>query len=360
MTPPARPLRILHLLGHEPDYQTERAVQALSRGGSLNVVPELHRIGRGGRWRHLPAAAWGLRSAARDFDLVHCWDEPALTAAATAGARRVVYSPQRFPDRRGVGWLRAVMGYRDVQVVCPTATLRRHLAERGVPLDRVHLVRPGVDFSLVNRRRDAGLRAALGIAAGDYVLLAPGESTAAADHRLAVWTGSILGVLDPAVRVLLLGRGPQARAAIVLAGKLGQPGLVRPADARLGRRVAVEELLPAADAVLVTATGPAATLPVAACMAAALPIVSTVTPTLAELLEDRHTALMVYRPRPRLLAERVLALREDAKLQWQIADTARAEAYEFLSLTRFLAAWRDVYRQVAGGGRVELAEHAVT
>ena len=183
MTPTDRPTRVLHLLGREPDSQTERAVQALSRGGSLNAVPVRHRIGRGGRWRHLPAAAWGLRSVAGDVDLVHCWDDPALTAAAMAGARRIVYSPQQFPDRRSVGWLRAVMGYRDVQVVCPTATMRRYLAERGVPLDRVHLVRPGVDFSLVRRRRDPALRAALGIGPDDFVLLAPGESTDAADHH---------------------------------------------------------------------------------------------------------------------------------------------------------------------------------
>jgi glycosyltransferase involved in cell wall biosynthesis len=91
-------------------------------------------------------------------------------------------------------------------------------------------------------------------------------------------------------------------------------------------------------------------------MAAGLPIVSTVTYTVAELLEDRHTALMVPKPEARLIARRVLDLRADPGLQWSIADVARTEAYEYFSLTRFLEQWRGVYRQVAEGKQVEVVE----
>jgi len=77
----------------------------------------------------------------------------------------------------------------------------------------------------------------------------------------------------------------------------------------------------------VTARGRVATLPIAICMAAALPIVSTVTYTVSELLEDRHTALMAPPGKPRLLARRVLDLLEDPTAQWSIADMARTEAY---------------------------------
>ena len=137
-----------------------------------------------------------------------------------------------------------------------------------------------------------------------------------------------------------------------------QHGLMEVAQRELRRRVPFEQLISATDAVLVTATGPAPTLPLAVCMAAALPIVALVTPTTSELLEDRHTALMVGRAAPRLLAQRVLDLRSDPGLQWTISDMARTESYEYFSMTRFLSQWRAVYSQVASGQTVEVPQQA--
>jgi glycosyltransferase involved in cell wall biosynthesis len=361
-----RPIRVLHLLGRPPDYQTARAVEPLSRADALARGPELSGVvvdradvGPGGRWRDRPAAVLGLRRLVRDLDLVHCWDERALTVAAFAGARRVVYSPQAVPDAAGVRWLRAVMGYRDVQVVCPSAAARRLLVSRGVPLDRCHLVRPGVDFARVRRRPDPAARAALGLAPDDFVVVAPGESTDAADHFLAAWTTSILHVLDTRWRLLLWGRGPRAAYVAARARRLAQPRLLVVADERAAAvrpGAAHEDLLAAADAALVTASGPMASLPVAAAMAAGLPIVSVTTAATAELLEDRHTALMVRDPKPRLLAEKLLSLREDAALRWKVADAAKAEAYALWPLSAFMARWRAVYAQAAAGKRVELAD----
>ncbi len=123
-------------------------------------------------------------------------------------------------------------------------------------------------------------------------------------------------------------------------------------------RVDFEELLPAADTIIVSSTGAAATLPVSIAMAAGLPIVATVTYTTSELLEDRHTALMTQPRVPRRLAQRVLDLHENASLQWSIADMARTEAYEFFAHTRFVEQYRAVYRQVMSGEGVTVPEQA--
>ena len=128
------------------------------------------------------------------------------------------------------------------------------------------------------------------------------------------------------------------------------------AEQRLGRAVQFEELLPAADTALVAATGPVPTLPVAYCMAAGLPTVAAVTYTVAELLEDRHTALMCPKDAPRLLARRVLDLAEDARLRWSLSDMARTEAFEFFAQTRFVNQYRVLYQQVAAGEPVDLPE----
>ena len=347
--------RVLHLHDADADYQTRRGVEALTRGAGRGFDARAETLG-GGWSTFLRFNGRGAARSAGGAAVVHAWGGKALASAVLSGAGRIVYSPTTFPSRRAVRWLRAAMDYRDVQVVCATATQRRRFVEGGVPLGRCHLIRPGVDFARVRRRRDPGLRAALGFAEGDHVVFAPGESTRAAAHEDAVWAGAIASILDPRVKVLLWGRGERVVAAAARARQLVGGSLLSVATSRLGGAVEYEGLLAAVDSVMVTARGPVATLPIAVCMAAGLPIVSTVTYTVAELLEDRHTALMVPRHSAPRLARRLIDLREDAGTQWSIADVARTEAYEYFSLTRFLDQWRGVYRQVGAGQAVEVVE----
>ena len=340
--------RVLHLLPVDPDFQTARSVSALQTepDHASRVV------------RRLPNAVAEIRKG-HPFraDVVHAWGMKSLTTAVLGARSPVVYSPTSFPTARGAGWLRAVMAYRDVHAVCSTATQRRVLVERGVPIGRCHLIRPGVDFARVRRRRDPELRRRLGFSESDYVVLAAGESTRPSAHGTAVWAVSIANFVDPRFKLLIWGRGVRAEAAVRRAQSLGG-GLLAAAETALGRSIEFEELLPAADAVLVTARGPVPTLPIAVCMAAALPIVSTVTYTVAELLEDRHTAVMVPRPSARLIARKLLDLRDDSRTQWSIADMARTEAYEYFSSTRFREQFRALYQQAAAGQKVDVPEPA--
>jgi glycosyltransferase involved in cell wall biosynthesis len=257
-----------------------------------------------------------------------------------------VFSPPPALSRRQTAWLRAVDSVRPLHVVCPTATLRRICVERGLPIDRVHLIRPGVDFSKIRRRRSAEFRTALGFSDADFVLLAAGESTPNAAHRDAVWAAAILNFLDPRYKLLLWGRGGQTDALRRFAERLGQPDAVRFAERLLGRSLEFEDLMPAVDAALVPARGAVAILPVAICMAAGLPIVANVTYTVSELLEDRHTAVMCAKRSPKAMAQKLLELRGDSSLQWSITDRARTEAYEYFSVSRFLREHREMYQRI--------------
>src|SRR4029079_19176372 len=116
--------------------------------------------------------------------------------------------------------------YRRVEVVSPTATLRRVMVERGVGIERCHMIRPGVDFGKVKRRRDPELRAALGFGENDRVILAAGESTRAAAHTDAPWAVGILHVADPKYRLLVWGRGLQGRQVRELGERWRLPGLM--------------------------------------------------------------------------------------------------------------------------------------
>lgn len=336
--------RVLHVHDRDADFQTARGAAQLIAGLGTGFEARAVTVGAAGDHYNTAVAAFRLRRLAGEYDIAHAWGMRALIAVAFGAFRRVVFSPGEFPTRRHVRWLRAVMDYRDVTVACPTATIRRALVERGVPVERCVLVRPGVDFSRVRPRRDPALRAALGFDDANTVLMTVGESTYAADHRTAVWAATIHNVLDRKTRVLAWGRGDRAASVSRFGTRLGQPELVTLAERRLGRRVEFEEILPAADVLVVSARGPVSTLPVAIGMASGVAIAAAVTPTVAELLEDRHTAVMCPPGDARLLAQRIAQLREDERLRWKLADTARTEAYEFFPLTRFLGEMRGVYR----------------
>lgn len=170
-------VRVLQLLSSNADFQTQRCVRLLNKSIGGEFAVQTRTLGRGGDYGSLPAAWFYLRREARDFDLIHAWGAATLSVAAMGAGHRLIYSPGERVRGISLRWLRAIMDYRDVQLVCPTATLRRTYVSHGVPLDRCHLIRPGVDFSLINRRRDPALRAALGLAEDDYVMLAAGEST---------------------------------------------------------------------------------------------------------------------------------------------------------------------------------------
>jgi glycosyltransferase involved in cell wall biosynthesis len=204
------------------------------------------------------------------------------------------------------------------------------------------------------------LRRRLGLSDEHRVLIAPGESTRAAAHAAAFWAVSILNYLDTRYHLLCWGRGQQIGAIRRFAAGLKQPELLCLAEERLGESIEFETLCSAADGALVTATDPVPTLPVAVCMASGLPIVATATYTVSELLEDRHSALMLSKATARSLGQRVLDLWIDPRQTASIRDTARTEAYEFFSQSRFVNQYRQVYRQIAGGQPVSIDEPSST
>jgi len=337
--------RTLFLHDQQPSLQTQRAIYALTSGSYRDNI--IRTLGAGGDFLNSFSAAWSLRGLARECDFVHVFGDRALVPAAFAPFRRIIYTPTQAPTRRHLCFLRAVAHYRDLHLICPTITLHRTLVTAGLSPERCHLIRPGVNFGRINPRRDSIIRKALGFDDSHDVLLLPGESTSGANHEQATWAAGILNVLDHRTRVLIWGRGPRAAAALNFGRRMNQPELVTCAEERLGRPVDFEELLSAVDAAVVAATGPVDTLAIAQCMAAALPIVATVTPTVAELLEDRHTALMCAPNVPRLLAGRILDLRADKELRRKLTDTARSEAYEFFPQTKFVAEHQAMYARVA-------------
>jgi hypothetical protein len=265
-------MRVILLLDEGADFQAGRSAAQIARGLGDGFTTEVQRIGPGQTYFNAVDAVLRLRRISRDGTMIHAFGTSALTVAAMSGAQRILFTPPPEMRMSTLRWIRAAMAYRDVQVICSTSTQRRQCVEQGVPLERCHLIRPGVDFARIQRRRNDEFRTALGFTRDDFVMLAVGESTRPADHRATAWTASILHTLDPRYKMLLWGRGEMAGSVQQFGTALSHPQLIHCAEGRLKRPVEFEELLCATDLVLVSASGPVATLPISICMASALPI----------------------------------------------------------------------------------------
>ncbi|HTW94968.1 MAG TPA: glycosyltransferase [Tepidisphaeraceae bacterium] len=257
--------------------------------------------------------------------VVHAWGRRALLAAVIMGSSRIVYSCG--PEPKWTPLQDMLIRRGATTVVCPTNTLRELHIAHGIPSPRIRVIRPPVvsDASLT--------RADLGFAKSDIVILAAGESTWAANHAAAVWCVSILERLDPRYRLLLWGRGPLAERAAAFGAQFGQRDMVVVAEQRLGRQVDFCSLIPLSDLMLNTPRASAATAPVVQALSTGLPIVSTRDPTATELLQDGVNALLAEAATPKLLAQRVMDLRQSPPLK----------KTPLPSLDDFLAAYRLLY-----------------
>ncbi len=349
-------IRVLQFLEENADFETREGVRQLVHGLGEGFHAEAITF-RGGGLASAAQAIRQLRGRRGQFDLVHAWGNEALRAASLGWSGPILYSPPPLPTDRMLRWLRAAMAYRGVHVVCATTFQHRRCLQRGISPEACGLIRPGVDFGRLRRRRDEDLRRRLRLEPDDFTLLLAGESTAAASHLEGLWAAGILHVMDWRYKVIVWGRGPLGERLKRQGRRMGAPKALRFATEELGTGCDFDQLLPAADLVLAPARGPVHTLPIAWCMGAGLPIVATASPVVSELLEDHHTALMTREPTPRQIARRILELRDEPSLQWSIADRARAEAYDYFSQSRFLDEYRQSYLRLLNRGEAPQASN---
>jgi len=354
-------IRVLHLFCRPSTFQTEHGVSLLSDPTAGGFHSATLTIGRGGDFRSALGAAANLRFGHSGFELVHAWDARSFIAAVASGLPVIFSPPGRF--RRGTwSWL-ATSAYHDVHVVSPTRWGCDAQVREGLARERCHVIVPGYETAGRPAGVDAGLRARLGILPSQFVILAPGESSRSARHRVAWHAAAILRVLDDRFRMLIWGRGPEARLIRDLSAKVKQPDLVIEAEKRLGHEVSLDELAGAADVALFTGSSDASTLPLAVCASAGLPIVATESAALGELWGGQG---LVVLPRKdvRTLAQTILELQEDPGRRAVLGNAARARAGEIFDPGRFVREYGELYQRVAAhrgatvGGSRERVEAA--
>ncbi len=89
-------------------------------------------------------------------------------------------------------------------------------------------------------------------------------------------------------------------------------------------------------------------------MAGNVPMVGEATYAQCEVLEDRHSALLVKPGDSVHLARRIAQVVTDSQLAWKLRDTARHEAFSYFSKVRYGQSLQQVYQQVISGQQVQV------
>jgi glycosyltransferase involved in cell wall biosynthesis len=287
----------------------------------------------------------GLRKLLRRErpDLLHIHSRPGDAAAIWAGhweKRQMVYT--RRNDTHPGLIERYIKLKKFIKIVTPSQSIRRALAEVGVPSERLVSIPCAVDGERFKPGRpdherfqaDFGLR-------GDGPVLA----------MVANWVpnkghGVLFGALQaivakhPTVRVLIFGRGPAKDEMQREVKRRELDNYVR----FEGFRPDLENILPHVDMLIHPSFEDAMAVALLEAAASGVPIVASRIGGIPDIVRDRFNGYLVKPGDSINLARHIVALLDDRDQLLQFGRTGREMMLENFNVDRLLAGYRDIYR----------------
>ncbi len=277
--------------------------------------------------------------------MLHAWGVEAAWACAVAASDSPLLLTLLDPSLldHHPGWGRP-LPLRCV-VVAGSRTLRGRLLTAGVAPDRVAVVRGAIDFGAVNRARDEGLRARV-VGDAKPVVLMSGPASRSGGQWQGLWAAAIVKHVRHDLTVIVPCDSRERRRIVRFSDRIGVPGVLTLPDPGLGW----PQLAACADVLMIPATGDVCIEPLAAAMAAGIPIVGGAVHSVAEIIADGMNGLLCTHSGPRQLAARLLVALEDETLRGRVTETARGQAYEVFGVRTFADNYRRIYQNLLSGG----------
>lgn len=285
-----------------------------------------------------------LRQVDREFDLVDGQflypDGVAAVRLAIELGRPVVLTARgsdvnvALDERLAGRWIRWAAD-RAAAIIAVSRALRDRMAERGLPADKITVLRNGVDLELFKPGDRVALRSECGFEGS--VLLAVGNLVPEKGHELALQTLARL----PGASLVILGQGPEESRLRALAASLGITGRVRwlppvPQD-RLARYYA------AADLTILTSLREGMPNVLLESLACGTPVVATAVGGAPEVVADPVAGRLVHGRSPEAFAA---SCREILDSRPSVAAVRRFG--ERFGWAEPVAAQLELYRRVAG------------
>lgn len=312
--------------------------EALKRGLPVCAVPMERKTIAGYR---------ALRSflVAESAEIVntHSSTDSWLSALACVGLRnapslvRTRHISAPIPSNFGTRWL-----YRSAaaRIVTTGEALRLQvIRETGANPDRVVSIPTGIDLSQFRPDDRLASRAALGLAAEDFLVGIVATLRSWKGHRYLL--DSVATIADPHLKVVIVGAGPGEANLRRQTQDLGIADRVIMA----GQRENVVPWLQSFDTfVLPSYANEGVPQAIMQAMACGLPIITTNVGAIGEIARDGVTAMMVRPQDADALAAAIVRLRDDATLCGRLGRAAIVEAQARFSEDIMLERMEEIFR----------------
>jgi 1,2-diacylglycerol 3-alpha-glucosyltransferase len=190
----------------------------------------------------------------------------------------------------------------DITIV-PTAAMEGHLRELGVSA-RIEVVPSGIELALFGGgRRNEALRARLGVAPGERMVLSVGRL--AREKNVELSLEAFARVADSSARLVFVGDGPEREALERTAAGLGIAG--RTIFAGEFAREALPDIYASSDALVFTSRSETQGLVLVEALASGAAIVAVDTPATRDVLGESGTIVAADAPSIAAALRRVLA-----------------------------------------------------
>jgi glycosyltransferase involved in cell wall biosynthesis len=249
-----------------------------------------------------------------------------------------------YPSRKRMWFNRLLSEPRDRFVAVGNSVRQALLDNEGFPPNRVEVVYNGVglpacDADVAGR---AAIRAELGLAGDDFMVVQVARLDPIKDHNTAIRAIGLAARACPRMRLFIVGDGPEKLPIQQAIDKQGLAGQVT----MLGLRNDVRRLLTAADAFLLTSVSEGIPITILEAMVASVPVVATSVGGVPELIRDEATGLLAPAGNAEQLAGALVRLAENPALGTALASRAKCQVEANFSETSMIANYERIYRNM--------------
>jgi sugar transferase (PEP-CTERM/EpsH1 system associated) len=365
MTIPAEPIRVMHVVHSLQPGGMEHGVVKLvngldaarftpsicstTPGGALRplvkpAVPVIELDRRPGNDPKLPLALYRTFRQLRPHIVhTHAWGTlcEGLLAARLARVPVVVHGEhgtlQLKPYQARIQ--RFAWGRVDRLLSVSSRLAERMSATTGFPVERIDVIRNGVDLSRFGKAPRDAARRALGLDDATVAIGTAGRLVAVKDQASLIDAAGIVIARGRDVVVLLAGDGPLAADLKAQAAARGIGERVR----FLGHRVDIESVFAAMDIFVLSSVSEGLSNTILEAMASELPVVATRVGGADELVVDGETGFLVPSQSPSALAEAIDGLTTQPARRQEMASAARRRALDDFAIERMLQNYGEFY-----------------